>query len=413
MTSDKDDGRDFEDDGWAFEVIAPTLQSMLKEFLTPAERVNRLHYMDLAEASWYSKSQAYRVIWRDHVVAALKAFHEISFQKNPKFFEVFDELFTGPPENWTGQIYTAGELMADAHQFWKNANWRFGRTKFTDSQLLDSLYKETACSEMMAVCKLYEYRWTEDGFPLVKISPQFAAASMCTSLDDDVLRELRSPWRAFNIEMPVEEILYQKDAKNVPMKVAHIQVYYGENVIEPSRKWSLSLRSGEKAVYNQRTWMTNEELCSPQEPGDDSSLPWKELGEWDSQSLMLAGRITASVICALTEPKHVCQVSPRRHEAWEKRSVAPANGENLEARIFQLTTPVTIDLIREVREYQMRTRHRKGWKLMIQSVVGGHRKMQPYGPRHSQRKQIWIEPYHRGHPNAPVAVRAHVIKDSK
>ena len=398
-------------DEWDFDVVRSDLQSLLDDLLTPEERTKRSHYMAIAEDAWYSKSEADRHTWLDHLNSAQRVLREVNFKKDKRFFLVFDELFTGPAKQWSGQILTAGELMADAHKYWKHLSQRFGRSNPTNQQVLEVLRLEINQNHMDAVSALYHYRWVDDGFPVVKISPKFAAASMCTSFDDDVIKSLRSPWRAFNIEMPIEDVLYQIDDNNAPMRVSHIQVYYGEEAPGVVRKWSIALKSGIGCIYNHSIWMTSEELCSPQKPDDDFGLPWRETREWDIQSIMLAGRIVANVVCALTEPKHVRKVSPRSHESWAKRPVVSARGENLEARIFQLTTPVTIDLVPAVREYQMHPRRRKGWKLMIQSTVKGHRKMQPCGPRHSQRQQIWIEPYPRGHPNAPIAVRAHIIKD--
>ena len=49
------------------------------------------------------------------------------------------------------------------------------------------------------------------------------------------------------------------------------------------------------------------------------------------------------------------------------------------------------------------------WKLRMQHVVRGHWKMQAYGPKHSLRKRLWVEPYMRG-PEGAVAW-SHLYED--
>lgn len=300
--------------------------------------------------------------------------------------------------------------MAKAHAFWRSFHVP-GAREITDLEFLRTV--KNHMNDLEAVSRLYEYRWTEAGFPLVKISPKFAAASMCTKLDSDVIADLRGPWRAFDIEMPTEEVLYQENSRKEQMPVSHLQVYYGENELDPSRKWCLSLRSGIMTEYNHRTWMRNEELCSDHGVGDDFTLPWFSIVDVDNRSLMLAGRIVASVICALTNPRYVSEIGRRIHEGWKRKPVVPTSGDELSARIYQVVAPVNIDLVKEVREYQHHSSSRKSWKLMVQSTVCGHWKMQPHGKGRSERKKMWVRPYRRGPRHAPVAVRPHVIADSE
>jgi hypothetical protein len=52
---------------------------------------------------------------------------------------------------------------------------------------------------------------------------------------------------------------------------------------------------------------------------------------------------------------------------------------------------------------------RDSWSLTSRHEVAGHFKLQPYGPRHSLRRLIWVEGYERGPTGAPVKPRAYAI----
>ena len=49
-------------------------------------------------------------------------------------------------------------------------------------------------------------------------------------------------------------------------------------------------------------------------------------------------------------------------------------------------------------------------KQMVRSIVSGHWKDQPCGPKAEKRKRIWIEPYWRGPEYAPLTNKVHVLR---
>ena len=76
---------------------------------------------------------------------------------------------------------------------------------------------------------------------------------------------------------------------------------------------------------------------------------------------------------------------------------------------FQLTRPVNLDLREELRAWAASRRSAEPRKLTVQSVVRGHYKTQPHGPKNSLRKWMYIEPHRRGDFEAPTAERPHLI----
>lgn len=56
------------------------------------------------------------------------------------------------------------------------------------------------------------------------------------------------------------------------------------------------------------------------------------------------------------------------------------------------------------------TSGRPGSPLLVRTLVEGHWRNQAYGPQHSLRKLIWIEPFWRGDDDAPESIPVHVVR---
>jgi len=253
------------------------------------------------------------------------------------------------------------------------------------------------------------YRWTDGGFPTVKISAAFAAAAMTTVPNREVLEELKYPWKSFIIDMPREPVLYMF-SKNVPHPVTHINVLCYE--IEPSGeyRWTLMIGSQETEVVLQSLNRPAITLGSlPDGTGSEMAFeaPWDDASGRNEKCLMLAGRLVVSVICALTNPRSVGKVNQAVHDRWGNKTRRRQEDPS-ELRTYQITAPITINLVEHVTEYQLR--HKSNWSLSLRHTVAGHWKLQPYGPGHAERRPTWIHPYWRGPGDAPVALRTHNIK---
>lgn len=113
-------------------------------------------------------------------------------------------------------------------------------------------------------------------------------------------------------------------------------------------------------------------------------------------------RAFAGVVMEMMDPRHreAIQQATRPREIKKR-------GEGIKASTFVLKRPVVVD----VREWlsQSMSGAGRGGPHMVQSIVRGHWKRQAYGPNGSLRKHIRIEPYLRGAPDAPLAVRQHSL----
>ena len=128
------------------------------------------------------------------------------------------------------------------------------------------------------------------------------------------------------------------------------------------------------------------------------------LPDFDNKSnvraLDLAGRLVLSVVCAMQNNSHIQKVGGSTKTKNERTG--------LPVQYYQITEPVTIDLVDHVRNYQLGGG--KGKRLELQHVVRGHRKLQHYGVGNLQSEIIWIEPYRRGPETAPMALRDVVLR---
>jgi hypothetical protein len=404
------------DHGGDFEVVAIGLRSLLM-FLSPEFRRQRAGFMAKAEEKWKTLSKEDQDEWISRLEKTRLALGTGAFKTESKLLETIDALFEGPPRSdQTGTITTTGDLMAAAHLLWK----AFSDLKSpTDMQIVDAAANRIAVNTASLKVLLHGYRWTEAGFPTIKISPRFAAAAMCTTLQPEVQAVLRSPWRSFVIMMPKESVLYHFPIDD-PLPVRYIIVLWVDQTVDEKgqlkddniggRHWTYSLVTTQEMPATHRYNLKSSDLCSSHLESNDL-MPWPTIEDRDEKALMLAGRIISSTICAFTDPEMSSRIDKENHDTWRKRPVPPRRAEDAHPLVFQITAPVTIDLVERVKEYQLKHPGGKSWKLNLRMVVGGHWKMQVCGKGRMGRKEIWIQPYERGPQSAPLAVRDHIIKD--
>jgi hypothetical protein len=391
-----------------FEVLAIGLRSLL-QLLPLAFREQRLMLFARVKAKWESSPREDQDEWLERLEKTRQALLTNAFKTESKLLEVIDALLEGPPRSDSvGTVATAGDLMANAHRMWT----LFSDLKSpSDTSLAENAAQRVPVNTESFKNLLHSYRWTVAGFPVIKMSPKFAAAAMCTSLQPEAQENLRAPWRAFVLTLPKEPILYHYPIDK-PVSVRHILVLWFDRPNKDGFNWTLWLMTHPEAPATIRYNITTSQLGAAHVETKEH-VPWPEIENRDERALMLGGRIVSSAICALTNADMVAKVDLASHRRWERRPVPPRRADDLQPLVFQITAPVTIDLVDRVRDSQLKHSGNKGWKLNLRMVVGGHWKMQVCGPGRSGRKRMWIQPYERGPKNAPLAVRDHVINDDK
>jgi hypothetical protein len=391
------------------DIQAATLKFLLKH----SGQVSELDRLALSRMSerWKACSEEDRQKWLEwtrKTVAELEDCPELDTNSANR---ALMQLLTFP---LAGKGWDMDSLMSIGDQIWKSME--FSVDDSTVAERVGELVGIRDDDVASSLRYTWLYRWTDVGFPTVKISAPFAAAAMTTLSPDDVLDDLKSPWRSFLIDMPTQPVLYLFDKRNptLPFPVTHVGVLV-DDTTQPS-SWSMIINVGDYSLMtirrHPRTMGRSGHQCA--ECGEAHSVhsndlidhPWDELTDQYARVMMLAGRLVVGVVSAMTDYKNVRKVDQQTHNQWGSK--VRRVHQKPEQRIYQITTPVTVNLVDHVTEYQL---HKKGkWSMALRYTVAGHRKLQPCGPKLSERKLVWIQPYWRGPTDAPVAVRPHVIK---
>ena len=253
--------------------------------------------------------------------------------------------------------------------------------------------------EMIPV--LREVLWADSGFPVIKISPRFAAAAMLTKALPSITAKLRAPWKSFVIELPKEPILYAASDEYPNTAVSIIRVWESNDA---GTFWNV-----ETGIYGsdqQLIFSCNREQFGEEEGDALYRNPLKtETSSRTKNAIVLVKRLIISTVCALTNADMIEHVGHSSKGKSKKQRSSPVPTCN----IYKIVAPVTLDLVKTVQDMQLGTK--KGHVLTVQSMTAGHWRWQPHGPQHTLRKHIWIQPYWRGPEDAPIAVRPHIMKD--
>jgi len=238
--------------------------------------------------------------------------------------------------------------------------------------------------------------WAESGFARVSVAHRLAASLICTDYSR-VTDLLTPPWRCFAVEPPHGLI------PNVAAALVLFPVGGGATVVI-CRTSGLGIELlMEPNVEALALFATNGARAGEVtgSAGDDEL--WSESfgsKEFNNESQVTA-RLVLGVLAELSAIPDD-EKSPSRPRG--ARAAGRARGEEPRSWVMQLTRPVALDLRSAVGDF-IRGR---GRKLNVQHLVRGHGKRQSYGSGAERKeKVIHVEPYWRGDPDSPVAVRVH------
>ena len=251
-------------------------------------------------------------------------------------------------------------------------------------------------------------RWVHYGLPTITMGHRYAAALLSTTATVEAVREARAPFPAFMIELP-DQLLFTDDPDKPGERITLRRILVQRIMTARGEAWGwVAYTDGKVSLY--RHGQNSEELLPPEEiEGDkmgDPSDPFQfDVTDRDERTIYLLGRLIVNTCLAMSDPTNIKAIG-KAHTDWEKYNAGSKRGSpEPVVRIFQLGKPVKHDCREAVREYVEGRRR----KLSVQVLVRGHYKTQHYGPKNSQIKVIWREPFWRGPEDAPIPVREHVL----
>lgn len=236
-------------------------------------------------------------------------------------------------------------------------------------------------------------KWCAHAFPRIRIRNLRAASLAATAIPGDVVRDILPPWPAFMVTL--------EDADGLFPDLAHPGYYYDRievlhtSVITGNPTWS----------FWRRTHLAGERfmLATPAEDWgsdlDSRDLFDRAANDPEARIFQAVSRVVLGACMMMSVPGGLEECRRRARSKRFRRGGPPSMTD------LVLGNDVRIDVRTAVRDYVAHG----GSSPTVQSLVRGHWKYQPHGPKNSLRKLIHVEPYWRGPEDAPVVVRSHVL----
>jgi hypothetical protein len=251
-------------------------------------------------------------------------------------------------------------------------------------------------------------RWADQAFPTIQMGHKYAAALLSTSVSPEDLEDLKAPFKAFLIEVP-DKLLSCEDPRDKKLYdfryiLAH-QITNSNGLVT----WNyVALSDGRISLW--KHGISNEMLLEGEMPLPEGSYDWSTYSfgvvtdDRDAKLNFLIGRLIVNTCLAMGSEDNVREVgkSHKTHPYHLRECAEPV------VRTYVVGKPLKLDCREGVQRY-LDGHTRKGSSPTVQTLVTGHWKGQPYGPRNSLRKRIWRQPYWRGPEDAPILVRPRVM----
>lgn len=220
--------------------------------------------------------------------------------------------------------------------------------------------------------------WYVSGSPRLVFDEKLAAAMMLTDGTPETLGDIRSPFDTFLLHFPDTLITTKVDGRTIAVCNVLVRMHEGAVVAHMGDHSGLYV---------------------------SIALPsLAECGAFTSEQR--AGELVSRLIvgaCIEATKRRVSLAAPNRCAKYNGCGVS--RGIHRPARVmeFTMTRPVKVDCRQAVRDYA--ASRDRGLPTSMQTLVRGHWKHQACGRGYSERKLIFVEPYFRGDPEAPTAVR--------
>lgn len=239
--------------------------------------------------------------------------------------------------------------------------------------------------------------WHESGLPTIRCGHKVGAALMATKMSPKAAEghDVEAPWPCFVVDLPTDLLHVEHHGERKPLTT--LVVHKRESV------WDFLAYTSEgvslwKVGSDTSTLL---EYQGYQEGKEADFLFPLDLNDGDKRTQVLLGRLVLGICASVggKERRDLKLLNGRKGKKGKRRKGKP------EVRIFQLGKDIQLDCRPAVKDYLT---GRTSSEPTVQSLVAGHWKRQPHGPKREQRKWVWIEPYWRGPEDGPIVVRSHV-----
>ncbi len=246
-------------------------------------------------------------------------------------------------------------------------------------------------------------RWFASGAPRVRLSSAQAAALMLTDLPPDFVdSELRPPWPAFVVELP-DGLLPTKSGGWERRALVHRM-----HTAEEDCLWWITVEDDTTALSVGRRSLFDlqreDELYGKDSDGKNITILGVRLHT--DREVFARFAAVAKLVAGILYKMQETPPAPIRVAGGG--AVRRKPGGPPQTTDIVMGFPVNVDFSNLVREHILGHVKRLA---KVQWLVRGHWRNQACGEARSVRRRIWIQPFWKGPLDAPILVRAHVLKD--
>lgn len=244
----------------------------------------------------------------------------------------------------------------------------------------------------------FSRRWARVGYPVIELGHKVAASLMFTHGSGAI----EAPWPAFSLKVPDGLVTLSHDGVD-----ANATRLLCMRPTDAWNKWLLRADfrkiNGPDAGSEKPFYLSPTALDDTLDIRSEEGATWPEL----NRALEMMCRLAAGACMLATAKQDIVEREWRPKVKAERRrtpGVEPPVGTR-----FIVAKNVDLDLREQVHEY-ISGQSRKGGKLTVQFVVRGHRRWQACGPKHSERKLIWINPFWKGPEEGRALLRGYELR---
>jgi hypothetical protein len=261
-------------------------------------------------------------------------------------------------------------------------------------------------------------KWYHYGCQSLDIEEKYAASLCATKIAPSELEHVRLPWPCFLVRVP--KFLQGLIVNGEPLRVIAVNhvIYNGAAKVtaeDPTpgassyrldmEQYRLTLLTANKYRLLPCNSLAQWANPNPKSSYDEFRLVEVEYGEQEQRQLEVIGRLVLGAIIAMNDPK-LHKTYGRLHPGKKPSLGSPRHGTNNEVALHKIGRPVKVDARETISSY---VSGKTGRVTNVRTLVAGHWKNQPHGPKNSLRRWQHIECYWRGEDDAPMIIRPHAL----
>lgn len=253
----------------------------------------------------------------------------------------------------------------------------------------------------------WQPKWYHFGCQSLEVEDRYAASLCATQIARSELDDVRLPWPCFIVRVPkvLESVTIQGEALKL-IVVNHVRHLVDGGFRD---RYQLHLLSSNRFRIVPTAHLSDWVKPNSEKGYDILQMASVERGELERRQFEVLGRFVLGTVISMNDPKS--------HKQYGKLSQgkgpsigSPRYGTHNEVVLHKIGRPVRVDARDVVQSY---ITGQTGRVSSVRTLVAGHWKHQPHGPKSTLRRWQHIECYWRGEEGDPLIIRPHVLSKGR